>query len=74
MKKSLEEKLLEVKEHLLDREQPLDIAEVLGELEYMFEDDEEVTKILHGYINDYYQIQFYAGKFHEISLIVEAVK
>ena len=42
----MEDKLKEFREMLLDKDYPLGIDEILGQVQYLFEDDKEVSHIV----------------------------
>ena len=52
----MENKLKELREMLLDKDYPLGLDELLGQIEYIFEDDKEVSKVINVYIDDFYKM------------------
>lgn len=66
----IEDKLKEVRERLIDPDYPLDIDEILGELEYLFEGDNEVSKVLQSAMNTYVQAYYLVNKLHQIKDII----
>ena len=42
----IEEKLNKFRERLLDKDYPLALDEILGEIQYLYEDDKEVFKVI----------------------------
>lgn len=67
---SIEQKVKELREMLLDKEYPLGLDEILGQIEYLYEDDEEISKVIDEYIDDYYEIWNYASKYYKIKEII----
>lgn len=68
---SLEEKLKNIREHLLYPGFPLGVDELLGEIEYLFEDDEEVSQAIDKYIDGYEELWLYAEKYCKIRDMVK---
>jgi hypothetical protein len=66
-----ENKLQEFKEALLDEDYPLGIDEILGQIEYLYEDDKEVSKVIGDYIDDYYKMWSCAEKFYKVRDLVD---
>ena len=68
---SIEQKIKEFREMLLDKQFPLGIDEILGQIEYFYEDDEEVSKVIDEYIDDYEEMWDCASKYFKIKEIIE---
>lgn len=66
-----EEKLKEFREWLLDEDYPMGLDEVLGQIEYLYEDDKEVSKVIHDYIDDYYKMWSCAEKFYKVKDLID---
>lgn len=62
----IEDKLKEIRERLVDPDYPLDIDEILGELEYLFEGDKKVSKVLQSAMDIYNQMVLLSGKLYQI--------
>ena len=67
----IEEKLNNFKESLLDKDYPLALDEILGEIQYLFEGDKEVFKVIDKYIDDVYVMFSCAEKFHKVKDLVD---
>ena len=67
----IEEKLNKFRERLLDKDQPLALDEILGEIQYLFEDDKEVFKVIDKYIDDVYVMFSCAKKFYKVKDLVD---
>ena len=67
----IEEKLNKFKERLLDKDYPLALDEILGEIQYLFEDDKEVFKVIDKYIDDVYVMFSCAKKFYKVKDLVD---
>ena len=67
----IEEKLNKFREQLLDKDYPLALDEILGEIQYLFEDDKEVFKVIDKYIDDVYVMFSCATKFHKVKDLVD---
>ena len=67
----MEDKLKEFREMLLDKDYPLGIDEILGQVQYLFEDDKEVFKILDTYIDDYTEMFYCVQKFYKVKELVD---
>lgn len=65
------DKVLELKNMLLNKDYPLDIDEILGQIEYLFEGDKEVSKVIDGYVEDYYTMFYCAQKFYKVKDLVD---
>jgi len=68
---TIEQKLKDFREALLDKDYPLGIDEILGQIEYLFEDDKEVSKVLTEYANDYYKMWSCAEKFYKVKDLID---
>jgi hypothetical protein len=71
MKDSIEQKLKDFREALLDKDYPLGIDEILGQIEYLYEDDKEVSKVIGDYIDDYYKMWSCTEKFYRVKDLVD---
>ena len=67
----IEEKLNKFRERLLDKDYPLALDEILGEVQYLFEDDKEVFKVIDKYIDDVYVMFSCAEKFYKVKDLVD---
>lgn len=67
----IEEKLNKFKERLLDKDYPLALDEILGEIQYLYEDDKEVFKVIDKYIDDVYVMFSCAEKFYKVKDLVD---
>lgn len=67
----IEKKLIEFREMLLDEDYSLGIDEVLGYIQYLYEDDKEVKKRIDSYIDDYYKVLSCAYKFYKVKDLVD---
>ena len=67
----IEEKLNNFRERLLDKDYPLALDEILGEIQYLFEDDKEVFKVIDKYIDDVYVMFSCAEKFYKVKDLVD---
>ena len=67
----IEEKLNKFREQLLDKDYPLALDEILGEIQYLFEDDKEVFKVIDKYIDDVYVMFSCAEKFYKVKDLVD---
>ena len=67
----IEEKLNKFREQLLDKDYPLALDEILGEIQYLFEDDKEVFKVIDKYIDDIYVMFSCAEKFYKVKDLVD---
>ena len=66
-----EEKLNKVRERLLDKDYPLALDEILGEIQYLYEDDKKVFKVIDKYIDDVYVMFSCAEKFYKVKDLVD---
>ena len=69
----MEDKLQEFKGMLLDEDYPLGLDEILGQIEYLFEDDKDakdISRILSNYVDDYYEMWSCAEKFNKIKDLI----
>ena len=67
----IEEKLNKFRERLLDKDYPLALDEIWGEIQYLFEDDKEVFKVIDKYIDDVYVMFSCAEKFYKVKDLVD---
>ena len=67
----IEEKLNKFRERLLDKDYPLALDEILGEIQYLYEDDKEVFKVIDKYIDDFYVMFSCAEKFYKVKDLVD---
>ena len=67
----IEEKLNKFRERLLDKDYPLALDEILCEIQYLFEDDKEVFKVIDKYIDDVYVMFSCAEKFYKVKDLVD---
>ena len=67
----IEEKLNKCREQLLDKDYPLALDEILGEIQYLYEDDKEVFKVIDKYIDDVYVMFSCAEKFYKVKDLVD---
>lgn len=71
MNETIEQKLKYFRESLLDKDYPLSIDEVLGQIEYLFEDDKEVSKAIDGYVDYYYKMWSCTEKFYKVKDLID---
>ena len=67
----IEEKLKEFKIALLEKDYPIALDEVLGYIEYLFEDDKEISKVIQSYIDDFYKMFSCTEKFYKIKDLID---
>ena len=67
----IEEKLNKFRERLLDKDYPFALDEILGEIQYLYEDDKEVFKVIDKYIDDVYVMFSCAEKFYKVKDLVD---
>ena len=67
----IEEKLNKFRERLLDKDYPLALDEILGEIQYLYEDDKKVFKVIDKYIDDVYVMFSCAEKFYKVKDLVD---
>ena len=67
----IEQKLKDFREALLDKDYPLGIDEILGQIEYLFEDDKEVSKVIGDYVDDYYKMWSCTEKFYRVKDLID---
>ena len=67
----IEKKLNKFRERLLDKDYPLALDEILGEIQYLYEDDKEVFKVIDKYIDDVYVMFSCAKKFYKVKDLVD---
>ncbi len=68
---TIENKLKELRNMLLNKDYPLDIDEILGQIEYLFENDKEISKVIDGYVKNYYTMFYCAQKFYKVKDLVD---
>lgn len=67
----MENKLKEFREMLLDNDYPLGIDEILGQIQYIFEDDKEIFKKMDSYMDDFTRMWNCAEKFYKVKDLVD---
>ena len=67
----MENKLKEFREMLLDNDYPLGIDEILGQIQYLFEDDKEIYKKMDSYMDDFTRMWYCAEKFYKVKELVD---
>lgn len=67
----MSEKLKEFRKMLLDNDYPLGLDELLGQIEWLYEGDEEVSRVIHTYIDDFYKMLSCAQKFYKIKDLID---
>ena len=67
----IEEKLNKFRERLLDKDYPLALDEILGEIQYLYEDDKEVFKVIDKYIDDVYVMFSCTEKFYKVKDLID---
>lgn len=65
------EKLESFRKNIIDKDYPLGIDEILGEIEYLFEDDKEVSEVIQSYADDYYKMWSCAEKFYKVKDLID---
>lgn len=65
------DKLNEFRIALLDKDYPLELDEILGYIEYIYEDDKEVAKAIRIYTNDFYKLFSMGEKFYKIKHLID---
>ena len=68
---TIEQKLKDFREALLDKDYPLGIDEILSEVIYLFEDDADVEEVMEDYIDDYYKMWSCTEKFYKVKDLVD---
>lgn len=68
---TIEQKLKDFREALLDKDYSLGIDEILGQIEYLYEDDKEVSKVIDDYVDDYYKMCSCTQKFYKVKDLVD---
>lgn len=68
---TIEQKLKDFRESLLDKDYPLGIDEILGQIKHLYEDDNEVSKVIGEYIDDYYKMWSCVEKFYKVKDLVD---
>lgn len=64
-------KLEEFRTALLDNDYPLGLDELLGYVEYLYEDDKEVSKVIRSYTDDFYKMFSCAEKFYKVKDLID---
>lgn len=64
-------KIKELREMLLDKDYPLGLDELLGQIEWLYEDDKEVSKVIHTYIDDFYKMWSCTQKFYKVKDLID---
>ena len=67
----METKLAQLRQMLLDKDYPLGLDELLGQIEWLYEDDAEVSKVIQTYIDDFYKMFSCAQKFYKVKDLVD---
>lgn len=67
----IEQKLKDFREALLDKDYSLGIDEILGYVQYLFEDDKEIHNLLNDYAKDYYKMWSCTEKFYKVKDLVD---
>lgn len=65
------DKLNEFRTALLDKDFPIGLDEVLGYIEYIYEDDKEVAKVIRSYTDDFYKMFSCAQKFYTVKDLID---
>ena len=68
---TIEQKLKDFREALLDKDYPLGIDEILCEVIYLFEDDADVEEVIEDYMDDYYKMWSCTEKFYKVKDLVD---
>lgn len=68
---TIEQKLKDFREALLDKDYPLGIDEILCEVIYLFEDDADVEEVMEDYVNDYYKMWSCTEKFYKVKDLID---
>lgn len=68
---TIQQKLAEFRNMLLDKDYPLGIDEILGQIEYLYEDDKEISKVIDDYVDDYYKMWSCTEKFYRVKDLVD---
>ena len=68
---TIEQKLKDFREALLDKDYPLGMDEILGYVQYLFEDNKEIHKIINDYTDDYYKMWSCAEKFYRVKDLID---
>lgn len=68
---TMNDKLKELREMLLDKDYPLGIDELLGQIEWLYEDDKEVSKVINTYIDDFCKMWSCVEKFYKIKDLID---
>ena len=67
----METKIAQFRQMLLDKDYPLGLDELLGQIEWLYEDDAEVSKVIQTYIDDFYKMFSCAQKFYKVKDLVD---
>ena len=67
----MKEKLEEFRTALLDNDYPLGLDELLGYVEYLFEGDKEVSKVIGSFTDDFYKMFSCAHKFYRVKELID---
>ena len=67
----METKIAQLRQMLLDKDYPLGLDELLGQIEWLYEDDAEVSKVIQTYIDDFYKMFSCAQKFYKVKDLVD---
>lgn len=67
----MKEKLEEFRTALLEKDYPIALDEVLGYIEYLFEDDKEISKVIQSYTDDFYKMFSCAEKFYKVKDLID---
>ena len=68
---TIEQKLKNFREFLLDKDYSFGIDEVLCEIENLFEDDADVEEVIEDYLDDFYTMRDYAEKFYKVKDLID---
>lgn len=68
---TIEQKLKDFREALLDNDYPLGIDEILCEVTYLFKNDADVEKVMENYIDDYYKMWSCTEKFYKVKDLID---
>lgn len=68
---TIEQKLKDFRKALLDKDYPLGMDEILGYVEYLYEDDKEIKSVLRDYIDDYYKMWSCTEKFYKVKDLID---
>ena len=65
------DKLEQFRTALLDNDYPLGLDELLGYVEYLYENDKEVSKVIRSYTNDFYKMFSCTEKFYKVKDLID---